>query len=109
MTLTKVASLLLIITAVFALLILGKSLLIPFVIAVLIWYLINALSHFIGKFKIGSKSIPYWLATIISAVIISLILFFIGSMIAQNAQQMIEQLPNYEKNVGSIAGKIGKA
>ena len=49
---TKIASALLIIAAIFAVLILGKSLLIPFVIAVLVWYIIVTLSHWIGEFKL---------------------------------------------------------
>lgn len=107
MTLTKVASLLLVVTAVFALLILGKSLLIPFVIAVLVWYLINALSHFIGKFKINKKPIPYWATTIISALVITVIILFVGGLIAQNAREMVNELPKYEKNVGFLIERIG--
>lgn len=107
MTLTKVASLLLIITAIFALLILGKNLIIPFVIALLIWYLINALSHWIGKFKYRKKKLPYWATTVVSGLIITLIILFIGGLIAQNARQMIVELPKYEKNLGQIVDKIG--
>ncbi len=108
MTLNKVAALLIIITAIFALLILGKSLLLPFVIAVLVWYLINALSHLIGRFKFKKKQLPYWATTVISALFISIIIISVGSLIAQNAQQMIIELPKYEKNVGLISERIGK-
>ena len=107
MTLTKVAALVIIISAIFALLILGKSLLIPFVIAVLVWYLINALSHWIGKFKYKKKQLPYWASTIVSALIIFIIIISVGSLIAQNAQQMVIELPKYEQNVINIADKIG--
>lgn len=107
MTLTKVAALVIIITATFVVLIFGKSLLIPFVIAVLVWYLINALSHWIGKFKFRKKQLPYWASTIVSALVISIIIMFVGSLIAQNARQMIVELPKYEQNVFNIADKIG--
>ncbi len=107
MTLTKVASLLFIIIAVFVFLIYGKDLLIPFVIAVLIWYLINAFSHWLGRFKYKKKSLPYWATTIISALIIALIFLSIGGLIAQNATDMYAELPKYERNLGSLIERLG--
>lgn len=107
MTLTKVASLLIIIAAVFTLLILGKDLLIPFIIAVLIWYLINALSHWLSRFRFGRYRLPYWAATVVSGLIIALVILSVGGLIAQNGREMVGELPKYEKNVESIIGKIG--
>lgn len=106
MTLSKIAYLLMIIVVVFVVLIYGKSLLIPFVVAVLVWYLINALSHWLGKFKIGKKPLPYWLRTAVSGLIITLILLFVGGLIAQNAREMVNELPKYEKNLEHIVDKI---
>jgi predicted PurR-regulated permease PerM len=108
MTLTKVAALFLIIISIFVVLILGKSLIIPFVIAVLIWYLINALGHWISRFRFKKIKIPYWVSTAVAALIITIIILFVGSLIAQNARQMIIELPKYEKNTVHLADKIGK-
>ncbi|NNE99967.1 MAG: AI-2E family transporter [Pyrinomonadaceae bacterium] len=107
MTLTKVASLLLIITAVFALLILGKSLLIPFIIAILIWYVINALSHYFGEFKIVKKYLPTWASTLISGLVILFLLTLVGGLIAENTRAMVNELPTYEKNVGYLIERLG--
>lgn len=107
MTLTKIASLLIIITAVFALLILGKSLLIPVVIAVLIWYLINALGHWLGEFKLFKKYLPDWTKVFISTLIIALILLFVGGLIAENTRGMVNSLPRYEKNIGFLIERLG--
>jgi len=107
MSLTKVASLLLIITAIFALLILGKSLLIPFIIAIFIWYVINALSHYIGEFKFIKKNLPAWMNTVISGLVILLLLLLVGGLIAENARAMVNELPKYEKNVGYLIERLG--
>ncbi len=108
MTLTKVAALLLIITAIFALLILGESLLVPFVIAVLVWYLINALGHWLGSFKVSQKYLPKWANLMLSTLVIALILLFVGGLIAENAREMFTELPKYEKNVGNIIERFGR-
>jgi predicted PurR-regulated permease PerM len=107
MTLTKVASLFIILAAIFALLILGESLLIPFVIAVFVWYIINALSHWIGEFKFIKKHFPDWAKLAISTLIIAFILVIVGGLITENARGMINALPKYEKNLGFLIEKIG--
>ncbi len=105
----KLASALLIIAATFALLILGKSLLIPFVIAVLVWYIINALSHYVGGYKIVNKYLPNWAKTTLSALIIVFVLTLLGTLIADNAKQMAFSLPVYQKNVGHLIERLGDA
>lgn len=109
MNLSKIASALVIVAAIFALLIFGKSLLIPFVIAVLVWYIINALSHHIGGYKIINRSLPNWAKTTISALIIVIILTLFGILIADNTRQMAFSLPKYQKNVGHLIDRIGDA
>lgn len=106
MTITKVASLFIILAGTFAVLILGESLLVPFVIAVFVWYIINALSHWIGDFRF-IKKFPDWAKLTLSALIITLILLFVGGMIAENARGMVSALPKYEKNIGFLIERLG--
>lgn len=103
----KIASSLLIIAAIFALLFFGKSLLIPFVIAILIWYIINTVSHYIGEYKLVKKFLPNWAKTALSALIIVFVLTLVGTLIADNAKQMAFALPRYQKNVGHLFERIG--
>lgn len=106
MTLTKVASLFIILAGTFALLILGESLLVPFVIAVFVWYIINALSHWIGDFRF-IKRFPNWAKLTLSTFIIALILLFVGGLVAENARGMVAALPKYEKNIGFLIERLG--
>ena len=109
MTLPKVASLLVIIAAVFALLILGKSLLIPAVIALLVWYIINALGHWIGELKPFKKFLPGWARIVVSTLIIALVLLIVGGLVAESARGMVNSLPRYEGNVGYLIERLGTA
>ena len=106
---TKVASVLLIIAAVFAILILGKSLLIPFVIAVLIWYIIVTLSHWIGELQPIRKYFPGWAKTAISTILIAIVLIFVGGLIAENAQEMVNALPRYQANLESLVSRTERS
>ncbi len=106
---TKIASAILILAAVLALLILGKSLLIPFVIALLIWYIIVTLSHWIGELKPVKRYLPNWAKTAISVLIIGLVLTFVGGLITENAQEMVNALPRYQANLESLINRTEKS
>ncbi len=105
----KVASALIIVAAVFAILILGKSLIIPFVIAVLVWYIIVSLSHWIGEIKLIKKHLPDWAKTLLSALVIFGVLLIVGGLVADNAQKMIGALPRYQANITGLIGRTESA
>jgi predicted PurR-regulated permease PerM len=86
------------VTAVIALLILAKGLLIPFVIAVLVWYIINALAHRLSEFTIVRTYLPGWAHLALSTLLIALVLVIFGGLIAENAREMTTALPRYQKN-----------
>ena len=109
MTIAKVASICLIIAAVLILLIYGQSFLIPFVIAVLIWYIINALSHWISSFELAQKYLLNWISLALSTLIIALVLIFVGGLIAENAREMANESNKYQQNVGFLIQRIGGA
>ncbi len=88
------------------LLVYGKSLLIPFVIALVVWYVIVGLNNWIGSFPFMRKYCPGWLSATLSMLIIVLFLVFVGEMIANNAQSMANTLPTYEQNVRHLMENV---
>jgi len=81
-------------------LVVAKRLLIPFVIAVAIWYLIESLSLVISKMslkKSANKKIPRWLSLIFSTLFI--IGIFIGAVkiVIDTIRSMTARLPDYEE------------
>ncbi|NRB51491.1 MAG: AI-2E family transporter [Saprospiraceae bacterium] len=88
------------------LLVYGKSLLIPFVIALVVWYVIVGLNNWIGSFEFIRKYCPGWLSATLAMLIIVLFLVFVGEMIANNAQSMADSLPTYEQNVRHLMENV---
>lgn len=109
MTLTKTASLILIIAAVTTFLLVAKPLLVPLVVAVLVWYIINALSHWIGQFSIISKYFPGWSHVLLSGLVILITLVGIGGLIFDNARRMVDAGPVYQKHLGDVINRLDSA
>ncbi|MBC8146837.1 MAG: hypothetical protein H8E98_02495, partial [Bacteroidetes bacterium] len=61
---------LLIIIAVVVILVYGKTILLPFVLAIMVWFLIKVVRNFVKKFKIKNWTLPIWLQNIISFILI---------------------------------------
>ena len=108
MDLKKTAYLLIIIAAVIAFLWVAKPLLIPFVIAVLIWYVINALSHWIGKFEPVERYLPEWTHVAISGLVILILLAFLTGLIIDNAQKMVSEGEKYQKHITDLVARTQK-
>lgn len=102
----NVAAWMLVTTLVVVFLVVAKSLLIPFVIALVIWYVIVGLNNWIGSFSWIEKYCPSWLSATLSMLVIVLFLVFVGEMIANNAQAMVNALPVYEANVQGLMAQI---
>jgi len=106
MTPVKLASICIVIASVLALLIFAKGLLLPFIIALLVWYIINTLADRLGEFKFICFFLPKWGQLVLSALIISFILVVIGGLIAENAREMTSAIPRYQENVGQLYEKF---
>ena len=106
MALSKVASICVIIASVIALLVMAKGLLIPFVIAVLVWYIINALADRLGESRVVRKYLPAWARLLLSTLLIAFVLLVIGGLIAENAREMTSALPRYQENVESLYQRV---
>jgi predicted PurR-regulated permease PerM len=109
MTLNRIASLLLIVAAVATFLWVAKPLLIPFVTALLIWYIINALSHWLGQFRYVKTFFPQWTHVLLSSLVILVLLTMVGGMIFENAKNMVDSGPVYQKHLGDVVQRIDRA
>ncbi len=94
--------------AVVIILIFGKGILLPLVLALIIWFLINAIRSLVGKIKIGGRSFPRWLQNTIVFVIIISVLGSIGMLLSASITKMSEELPAYEKNLEAMAESLNK-
>ena len=98
MNVEKVASRFIIFALALAFIYYSKSFLVPLILAVVLWYVINAVNRLLRS--IPTKFVlPKAITLIISTVIVLLLLFGIGRLIAQNINAMIVSAPDYRVNL----------
>ncbi|MDQ8202775.1 AI-2E family transporter [Pelagicoccus sp. SDUM812003] len=91
---------------IFYILHIGKELIIPFVLAVFIWYLINVLSTAITRVRIKGKTLPISLRYIASTLIIIAALGALFNFITQNVSEVIAVAPTYQERLQPMIDKI---
>jgi len=98
---------LLIVVIIVVLLIYAQNLLIPFVLAILIWFVIRVLKSLLRRIPFMKKW-PHWLMTTLSSIILISLLSLIVSLISANIQQLSDSIPEYEKNINTLAENINR-
>jgi AI-2 transport protein TqsA len=76
-------------------LIVGKHLLIPLVMAIVVWYLINSIGSQIGRIKIGEWESPKWLRTTLAVGVVFSFFRFIGRLVVSNLEEFAEVADEY--------------
>ncbi|MCD4832427.1 MAG: AI-2E family transporter [Bacteroidales bacterium] len=84
----------------------GKNLIIPFVVALIFWFLIKEIRDVLNKIKFIDEKIPN---TVLNIVGFAVIFFIIGSVVkilTVNIQQLSSELPVYQNNIAKITMAI---
>lgn len=103
---TRIANGLLIAFAVVLMLIYGKALLIPFVIALIFWFLIKEIRDLLNKIKFIDEKIPNLVLNIIGFASIFLIIGGVVKILSVNIQQLSTELPIYQNNISRLTESI---
>jgi AI-2 transport protein TqsA len=80
----------------FYILFIGKAIIIPLVIAIIIWYIIIALTGAYKKIGVGSWNIPHWLALIMSLLTFVVLTWVFVGFVNSNVSEVIEAAPKYQ-------------
>lgn len=103
MSLSRTAYSLIIGIAVVVILVYTKNLLIPFVLALLVWFLIRGIKkNALDKVGFIRKYFPHWLRTTLSSLTIFAVVGVIVNMLVINIEGLSQSLPTYEKNINQI-------
>lgn len=100
----KIYIFLLVITAV-VVLIYAQSIIIPFILAILFWFLIRVVKNLLTKINFIGL-LPRWLLTLVSAILLLAALILIIGMITKNIQYLSLTLPVYEANIQKIVQSL---
>ena len=94
--------------SVLAILVLGRSLLIPFVFALLVWFIVRRIRIFMDKLPFIKNRIPQWFKNLLSFSILFAIFYFIVNVLASNINLLYSSYTNYEANANLILDEINK-
>ncbi len=102
----QLAAWLLIVALLVYVLIIGKQLIIPLVVAISIWFLINTIAEYIQRIPTGRFRIPLWLAFLAAAVIIIAAFALSIDIILANAEKMVLAVPRYEEILDNLIADV---
>jgi AI-2 transport protein TqsA len=102
MKITRISALAILVVVVVAALYLAQALLIPLVVAIGIWLLVNAISDSLERVPVIGNRLPPWLRKSGAMVIITGFLWLSVEIIIQSVNQMLTQADSYEVRLSSL-------
>lgn len=84
------------------LLVVGKPILLPLVIAVFVWYLINALALQFERVRVYDRQLPASLRFTAAILVLLGLLWFVANLVAGNINQVAAAAPGYEQNLRQL-------
>lgn len=88
-------------------LIIGKSLILPIVVAVVSVYVLTAASDAIGQLP-GGRHLPEWLRRLAILLVFLLAVLSLGGVMVSTAGQIRPNLPEYQQNLSGLLSQITK-
>lgn len=88
------------------LLIVGRSLLIPLVIAIFIWHLLNTINYSIQQASFFRDKCPGWLSRILSLLVLAVFFKVLADIITNNVNDVISASSRYQENLLNLFGKV---
>lgn len=83
-----------------------KAVLLPFVLAFMIWFLIRQVQRLIGRVRIGGRQLPLWTRGTLAFLTIFGMLGLVAALLTNNIKGVNEVMPHYEQNVLLIKEQI---
>ncbi|NBN76954.1 AI-2E family transporter [Microvirga tunisiensis] len=88
------------------LLVVGRALLLPFVTALIVWYLINALASGLRAVPLGPWRLPALPALLMALVLIFVAATFIFDLVAANLTQLARDTPAYQTRLEEVFASL---
>ncbi len=104
MKITKLAYGLIVFISCVVILRVGADLLIPLILALIIWFLIKEIKQGLQRIPFIKKNIPRFIQTTVAALIIFTVSGAIINMITVNIRELSLEMPTYEKNIQKLVG-----
>ncbi len=86
----------------------GKSILIPFVFALLLWFIVRNIREEFNKIKFIDKHFPLWLKNLIPSILLVVVFTFISKLLMVNINILTKSYSLYEGNVQVLINQINE-
>ncbi|MFK7785331.1 MAG: AI-2E family transporter [Crocinitomicaceae bacterium] len=106
MKIDRTASWLIVMTVVVLALIAGQSIFIPFIVALLIWFVVKKTRNALDKIEFVQKYIPTWFKTFLASLVVFSILLMVGRILTSNIEKLVLSSEEYRENIVIISGRI---
>ena len=77
----------------------SATIMIPFVIALCLWYLINAMARGLTRFKLGGLTLPRFWRFFLAIAVLAAAMWFVLSLINHNIRLVMDAAPGYQHNL----------
>lgn len=91
--------------AVFYVMVVGQEFLVPLAVALMLWYVINAMSRSFTKIIPWTEE-PNWLSMLLSIITIGLFLSLAIDMVQSNVLEVKAAIPKYKENFAGLSLKV---
>src|ERR1044071_4084628 len=108
MTLQRAALWAIVVAATMYLLVAGRGLLLPFVLGIVLWYMIDALADAFEHPRFGSLRLPRPFALAAAVCIMWGLLWVVGGSLGRNVSAVIAAAPNYERRLQSLINEAAR-
>jgi predicted PurR-regulated permease PerM len=108
MNLERTVSGLLLTIAIVVILIYGQNLLVPFIIAVLVWFLVSKVRSVLDLIPFFRHRVPMWIKSLITSVVIFSILGFLSSVLSHSINNLGKSYQAYEDNIKVMTEEINE-
>ena len=106
MKIDRTASWLIVITIVVLALIAGQSIFIPFIVSLLIWFVVKKTRNSLDKIEFVDRYIPKWIKTFLATLLVFSVLLIVGKVLTSNIEKLVLSSQEYLDNVEIISKKI---
>lgn len=84
----------------------GRSLLIPLVIAIFIWHLLNTINNSMQRLFFYRKGLPQWVSMFLSFIVVALFLKILIDIISDNVTDVMGASQRYQENLLTIFNAV---
>lgn len=108
MKIQNVAYWMIVLTLVVLTLIYGQSIILPFIIALFIWFVVKKIRNFMDRSTLLRRFIPKWIKTLLASFVVFHLIVMIGQVLTTNIESLSNSYVRYLENIELISVKVNE-